>query len=110
MSTLSDRQLVAQAQIGQSEALGQLFDRYGAGVFDFLARVVGDPDEAVHLVSRRVFASPASPGWNSGARVDPRRIILPGTRDGVVLHSQTRLARGAPTAKRIGRRGVRSGE
>jgi RNA polymerase sigma-70 factor, ECF subfamily len=50
MTTLTDHQLVEQIQLGQSEALGQLFDRYGESIFDFLARVVGDPDEAVHLV------------------------------------------------------------
>ena len=47
---LTDRQLIDQIQIGQGEALGQLFDRYGGNVFDFLARVVGEPDEAVELV------------------------------------------------------------
>ncbi len=50
MAALTDHQLIEQIQLGQGEALGQLFDRYGAGVFDFLSRVVGDPDEAVHLV------------------------------------------------------------
>ncbi len=50
MATLTDHQLIEQIQLGQSEALGQLFDRYGDSIFDFLARVVGDPDEAVHLV------------------------------------------------------------
>jgi len=50
MTSLTDHQLIEQTQLGQREALGQLFDRYGAGVFDFLARVVGDPDEAIHLL------------------------------------------------------------
>ncbi|MDE3091916.1 MAG: hypothetical protein KGJ80_21295, partial [Chloroflexota bacterium] len=50
MASLTDHQLIEQIQLGQGEALGQLFDRYGAGIFDFLSRVVGDPDEAVHLV------------------------------------------------------------
>ncbi len=50
MASLSDHQLIEQSQLGQGEALGQLFDRHGAGVFDFIARVMGDPDEAIHLL------------------------------------------------------------
>jgi DNA-directed RNA polymerase specialized sigma24 family protein len=50
MAALTDHQLIEQTELGQGEALGQLFDRHGDGVFDFLARVVGDPDEAVHLL------------------------------------------------------------
>ena len=36
------------------------FDRHDDGVFDFIARVVGNPDEAIHLVVEvlRVFPKP----------------------------------------------------
>jgi len=50
MASLTDQQLSEQIKREQGEALGQLFDRYGGGVFDFLSRVVGDPEEAVHLL------------------------------------------------------------
>ncbi len=50
MASLTDHRLVQQAAQGTSEALGQLFDRYGGSVYDFLARVIGDADQAAHLL------------------------------------------------------------
>ncbi len=50
MATLSDQQLIQYIQQGRREALGQLFDRYAADLYDFLARLVGDRDQAARLL------------------------------------------------------------
>lgn len=64
MSTPSDQQLVQYIGQGRREALAQLFDRYCADLYDFLARLVGDRDQAARLLHEIFMRVPgAAPGF-----------------------------------------------
>jgi DNA-directed RNA polymerase specialized sigma24 family protein len=46
MSSPTDQELIQYIGQGRREALAQLFDRYSADLYDYLARLVGDRDQA----------------------------------------------------------------
>lgn len=45
----TDAELVVQAQAGEEAAFAELYERHFDGVYDFLARMLRDPDEAADL-------------------------------------------------------------
>lgn len=49
LATLSDREVVAQLRQGDRQALGELYDRYGALVYRVALRMLGNPEEAADL-------------------------------------------------------------
>lgn len=60
MSSPSDQQLIQYIGQGRREALAQLFDRYSADLYDYLARLVGDRDQAARLLDRVLLAVPGA--------------------------------------------------
>ncbi len=60
MATISDQQLIQYIQQGRREALAQLFDRYSADLYDFLARLVGDRDQAARLLEEVFMRVPGA--------------------------------------------------
>jgi RNA polymerase sigma-70 factor (ECF subfamily) len=46
----SDHELIAELNQGHRHALGDLFDRYSADLYDFIYRVIGDRDQAARLL------------------------------------------------------------
>ncbi|HZQ05804.1 MAG TPA: SdrD B-like domain-containing protein [Anaerolineae bacterium] len=64
MSSPSDQQLIQFIGQGRREALGELFDRYSADLYDYLARLVGDRDQAARLLETVYLRVPgAAPGF-----------------------------------------------
>ena len=49
MQSVTDAELVVQAQAGRVSAFGELYERHFDGVYDFLARMVRNPEEAADL-------------------------------------------------------------
>ena len=49
VNALSDEQLVARCQAGDTEAFGRLAERWETALFQFVRRTVGNPDEAKDL-------------------------------------------------------------
>lgn len=63
MSTPSDQQLLQYIGQGRREALATLFERYSADLYDYLARLVGDRDQAARLLDTVFMRVPgAAPG------------------------------------------------
>ncbi len=60
MATPSDQQLIQYIQQGRREAVAQLFDRYGADLYDFLARLAGDRDQAARLLEEVFMRVPGA--------------------------------------------------
>jgi DNA-directed RNA polymerase specialized sigma24 family protein len=60
VATLSDQQIIQYIQQGRREALAQLFDRYSADLYDFLARLVGDRDQAARLLEEVFMRVPGA--------------------------------------------------
>ncbi len=60
MATVSDQQLIQHIQQGRREALAHLFDRYSADLYDFLARLVGDRDQAAILLEEAFTRVPGA--------------------------------------------------
>lgn len=60
MATPSDQQLIQNIQQGRPEAVAQLFDRYCADLYDFLARLTGDRDQAARLLEEVFMRVPAA--------------------------------------------------
>ncbi len=50
MGSKSDHELIAELNQGHRHALGDLFDRYSADLYDFTYRVIGDRDQAARLL------------------------------------------------------------
>ena len=60
MATPTDQQLIQNIQQGRPEAVAQLFDRYSADLYDFLARLTGDRDQAARLLEEVFMRVPAA--------------------------------------------------
>jgi DNA-directed RNA polymerase specialized sigma24 family protein len=60
VATPSDQQLIQYIQQGRREAVAQLFDRYSADLYDFLARLVGDRDQAARLLEEVFMRVPGA--------------------------------------------------
>ncbi len=60
MSSPSDQQLIQYIGQGRREALAQLFDRYSADLYDYLARLVGDRDQAARLLDQVMLRVPGA--------------------------------------------------
>lgn len=60
MATPSDQQLIQYIQQGRREAVTQLFDRYSADLYDFLARLAGDRDQAARLLEEVFMRVPGA--------------------------------------------------
>ncbi|MGB8646096.1 MAG: SdrD B-like domain-containing protein [Anaerolineae bacterium] len=60
MATPSDQQLIQYIQQGRRDGLAQLFDRYSSDLYDFLARVVGDRDQAARLLEEAFMRVPGT--------------------------------------------------
>lgn len=60
MSTPTDQELVQYIGQGRREALAQLFDRYSADLYDYLARLVGDRDQAARLLDQVMLRVPGA--------------------------------------------------
>ncbi|OQY79768.1 MAG: hypothetical protein B6D41_22215, partial [Chloroflexi bacterium UTCFX4] len=66
MSTPTDQQLVQYIVQGRRDALAQLFERYSADLYDYLARLVGDRDQAARLLETAFMRMPgAAPGFQA---------------------------------------------
>jgi len=64
MSSPTDQQLIQFIGQGRRDALAQLFDRYSADLYDYLARLVGDRDQAARLLDTVFMRVPgAVPGF-----------------------------------------------
>lgn len=60
MSSPSDQQLIQFIGQGRREALASLFDRYGADLYDYQARLVGDRDQAARLLEEVFLRVPGA--------------------------------------------------
>lgn len=60
MSTPTDQQLIQYIGQGRRDALAQLFDRYSADLYDYLARLVGDRDQAARLLDQVMLRVPGA--------------------------------------------------
>lgn len=60
MSSPTDQELVQYIGQGRREALAQLFDRYSADLYDYLARLVGDRDQAARLLDQVMLRVPGA--------------------------------------------------
>lgn len=60
MSSPSDQQLIQFIGQGRREALASLFDRYGADLYDYLARLVGDRDQAARQLEEVFLRVPGA--------------------------------------------------
>src|SRR5581483_9425518 len=66
MSSPTDQQLIQFIGQGRRDALAQLFDRYSADLYDYLARLVGDRDQAGRLLETVFMRVPgAAPGFQA---------------------------------------------
>ncbi len=64
MSSPTDQQLIQFIGQGRRDALAQLFERYSADLYDYLARLVGDRDQAARLLQTVMLRVPgAAPGF-----------------------------------------------
>lgn len=50
MASPSDRDLIVEIQEGRREALGALFDRHSAALYEFIYRITGDRDQSARLL------------------------------------------------------------
>lgn len=60
MSSPTDQQLIQYIGQGRRDALAQLFDRYSADLYDYLARLVGDRDQAARLLDQVMLRVPGA--------------------------------------------------
>lgn len=60
MSSPTDQELIQYIGQGRREALAQLFDRYSADLYDYLARLVGDRDQAARLLDQVMLRVPGA--------------------------------------------------
>jgi DNA-directed RNA polymerase specialized sigma24 family protein len=56
----TDQQLIQFIQQGRPEAVAQLFDRYSSDLYDFLARLIGDRDQAARLLEEIFMRVPGA--------------------------------------------------
>ena len=61
-SISSDGELVARSLRGESEAFGELYDRYFSAVYDFLHRTMRNPDEAADVTQETFLRAMESLG------------------------------------------------
>jgi len=98
VTDLSDEALVAACAVGESAALGALFDRYHAHVRRFLARMSGTDDRDLDDLVQSTFLEVQRSAAGFGGRAAVRSWILGIAANVVRHHVRTEIRRRTLTA------------